>query len=106
MTTSINPEDPRSFLGRELPGFELFDGDFLVKGDGIDYTDAPVESPPPPPDMEPPEVKQGAEKEDKPEEGEQKASDAPEQTTDGKKRVFIYHTHWNQSFLPRLKNRR
>lgn len=103
MTTSINPEDPRSFLGRELPGFELFDGDFLVKGDGIDYTDAPVESPPPPPDMDPPEVKQGAEKGDKPEEGEQEASDAPEQTTDGKKRVLIYHTHWNESFLPHLK---
>lgn len=100
MLTSVNPEDPRSYLGRELPGFELFDGEFLVKGDGIDYTDAPVESPPPP-DLEPPELKEEAAEEDKPEETEQ--SETPELTTEGKNRVFIYHTHANESFLPHLK---
>lgn len=102
MLTSINPEDPRSFLGRELPGFELFDGDFVVKGDGVDYTDAPIESPPPAPGMKPPELKEVAEK-DKEEEVVQEESDTPARTTGDKKRVFVYHTHWYESFLPYLK---
>lgn len=103
LLTSVNPEDPRSFLGRELPGFNLFDGDFLVKGDGVDYTDAPIESPPPPPNMELPELKEGVAEKEKTDEEEESKQDTPEQTTGGKSRVFIYHTHWNESFLPVLK---
>lgn len=103
MLTSINPEDPRSFLGRELPGFELFDGEFVVKGDDVDYTDAPIESAPPAPGMEPPELKDVAVEEDKPEEKTESNLNKPAQTTGGKKRVFIYHTHSNESFLPYLK---
>lgn len=101
LLTSVNPEDPRSFLGRELPGFELFDGEFLVKGDGINYTDAPVESPPPSPDMEPPALKEEVAEGDKPEETEE--AETPAQTTEGKNRVFIYHTHADESFLPHLE---
>lgn len=103
LLTSINPDDPRSFLGRELPGFALFDGEFLVKGDGIDYTDAPIESPPPTTDMTPPELKEEAINDDHSGEKDQAADDTPAQTTDGKKRVFIYHTHWYEAFLPYLK---
>lgn len=103
LLTSVNPEDPRSYLGRELPGFALFDGEFVIKGEGVDYTDAPIESAPPPPDVEPPELKEGALGEDKPEGDEGEAADGEERSTDGKKRVFIYHTHWYESFLPYLK---
>lgn len=103
MLTSVNPEDPRSYLGRELPGFELFDGEFLVRGDGVDYTDAPIESPPPSPDMKPPELKEGVAEQRPAEETEEAEAGKPSQTTDGKKRVFIYHTHWYESFLPYLE---
>ncbi|MCD8511963.1 MAG: stage II sporulation protein P [Bacillus sp. (in: Bacteria)] len=47
LATSINPEDPRSLLGRELPGFALFDGRIIIAGEGVDYTQMPVESAPP-----------------------------------------------------------
>lgn len=104
LLTSVNPEDPRSFLGRELPGFELFDGEFVVKGDGVDYTDAPIESPPPAPGMEPPELKDTVADNEKPRETEEETeTEKPTRTTEGKKRVFIYHTHWYESFMPYLK---
>ena len=48
LATSIDPRDPRTFLGRELPGFALFDTEIVVAGQGVDYTDIPVESAPPP----------------------------------------------------------
>ncbi|WP_054950050.1 stage II sporulation protein P [Numidum massiliense] len=107
MLTSVNPEDPRSFLGRELPGFAVFDGEFMIKGDGIDYTDAPIESPPPAPGMKPPALKEDVTDQDKPdkEHDDDKKKTAPKQTTGGKKRVFIYHTHWYESFLPYLKTK-
>lgn len=47
LATSINLEDPRSFLGRELPGFAQFDTEILLAGQGTDYTNMPAESPPP-----------------------------------------------------------
>ncbi|BBP90854.1 hypothetical protein BsIDN1_44720 [Bacillus safensis] len=47
LATSINLEDPRSFLGRELPGFEHFDTKIILAGEGTDYTNMPMESPPP-----------------------------------------------------------
>ncbi|MFP7335548.1 stage II sporulation protein P [Shouchella clausii] len=47
ITTSINPDDPRSLLGRELPGFSLFDTTIHIAGEGTDYTNLPVESSPP-----------------------------------------------------------
>ena len=103
LLTSVNPEDPRSFLGRELPGFELFDGDFVVKGDGVNYTDAPIESQPPAPGMEPPELKDVAVEDEQSPESEETETDEAVRTTEGKKRVFIYHTHWYESFLPHLK---
>lgn len=46
LATSINPDDPRTFLGRELPGFESFDFDILVSAEGVNYTHFPMESPP------------------------------------------------------------
>lgn len=47
LATSINLKDPRSFLGRELPGFSHFDSEILIAGQGTDYTNMPSESPPP-----------------------------------------------------------
>ncbi len=47
IATNVSFEDPRSFLGRELPGFSIFDGDILVAGEGTDFTNIPIESVPP-----------------------------------------------------------
>lgn len=48
LVTNINPRDPRSFLGRELPGFELYDFEILVAEQNADYRDFfPMESMPP-----------------------------------------------------------
>lgn len=52
VATNVSFEDPRSFLGRELPGFSIFDGDILVAGEGTDFTNMPIESVPPPEALE------------------------------------------------------
>ena len=47
VSTNISLEDPRSLLGRELPGFSIFDNEILVAGEGTNYTNMPYESSPP-----------------------------------------------------------
>jgi stage II sporulation protein P len=101
--TSINPDDPRSLLGGELPGFSLFDGEILVAGDGSNYTNMPTESAPP---MEVLLAEREAaikelEKMDKPNEDNKPVP--PVLSTNGKDVVFIYHTHTRESFLPLLE---
>ncbi|MGO4887247.1 stage II sporulation protein P [Anaerobacillus sp. MEB173] len=101
MATSINPDDPRSLLGRELPGFALYDGKIIVAGEGTDYTTMPIESPPPMEVMM-------AEREASMESLEKLDKQAPEEkvtppmTTEGRKVVYITHSHNRESFLPEL----
>ncbi|WP_246940515.1 stage II sporulation protein P [Bacillus pinisoli] len=101
--TSINLDDPRSLLGGELPGFQYFDGELLVAGDGTDYTDIPMESAPPMEVLlaEREAAVQAVENVDK--QNEDKPV-PPAVTTNGKKVVFIYHTHTRESYLPLLKD--
>lgn len=47
MFTSFNPTDPRSLIKNEIPGFSFFDGELVIAGQGVDYTDIPPESSPP-----------------------------------------------------------
>ena len=47
LITSVDPQDPRTFLGSELPGFALFDTEIVVAAEDVDYTSIPIESPPP-----------------------------------------------------------
>ncbi|MDQ0218243.1 stage II sporulation protein P [Peribacillus cavernae] len=102
MSANISLDDPRSLLGRELPGFSIFDSEILVAGEGTNYTNLPFES-------SPPEglLKEGKEAElqnvDKLEESENQDGKIPDVTTNGKKVVHIYHTHNRESFLPYLK---
>ncbi|TLS38357.1 stage II sporulation protein P [Pseudalkalibacillus caeni] len=97
--TSVKPGDIRSLLGRELPGFALYDSKILIAGEGTDYTNLPNESAPPVEELL---------KERKVAEEQLKVSDPqqpiapPVQTTNGKKVVYIYHTHSWESFLPLL----
>lgn len=104
MVTSLNPDDPRSLLGRELPGFSLFDGEILVAGEGTNYTNMPYESAPPLEVLmkEREAASESLNNVDKLNESE-KAVPPPEITTNGKEVVFIYHTHSRESFLPLLE---
>ncbi len=104
MSTNINLDDPRSLLGRELPGFSLFDGKILVAGEGTNYTNMPFESAPPIEVL-------NAEKEAALQNTEgieagnpnQENTDKPPMTTEGRQVVFVYFTHNRESYLPYLK---
>lgn len=102
LTTSLNPEDPRSLLGRELPGFALFDAKIIVAGEGTNYTNMPIESAPPMEVMmaEREASKEGLGKLDELDEN----FEEPAITTDGRKVVHIIHSHSRESFLPELKD--
>ncbi len=95
--TSIKPGDIRSLLGRELPGFALYDAEIYVAGEGTDYTSLPIESSPP---MEVllEERKASLEKIENPD----KEIEPPQRTTGDKNVVFVYHSHSSESFLPHL----
>ncbi len=99
MTTSVNFQDPRSLLGRELPGFSLYDSEIILAGEGTNFTNIPYESPPP---LEVLLAEREAAQEQLQEE-ETPPAPAPSQTTGGKKVVYIYHTHTQESYLPALK---
>ncbi|MGM9928612.1 MAG: stage II sporulation protein P [Bacillus sp. (in: firmicutes)] len=102
LSANISLDDPRSLLGRELPGFSLFDSQILVAGEGTDYTNMPYESSPPND-----EIPTG----DTPLQNVDDLESNPDEvtppinseTTGGRKVVFIYHTHNRESFLPYLK---
>ncbi|RFB17577.1 stage II sporulation protein P [Bacillus sp. HNG] len=99
--TNLTLDDPRSFLGRELPGFSIFDGKILVAGEGTNYTNMPIESPPPLDVLldERQIATQNVEQAEKPTE----PVPPPTMTTGDKKVAFIYHTHSSESYFPHLK---
>ncbi len=102
LTTNINLDDPRSLLGRELPGFSLFDGKILVAGEGTNYTNMPMESAPP---LEVLKAEQEAalqNTENLPGASQGEPA-APPLSTGDRKAVYIYFTHTRESYLPYLK---
>ncbi|WP_273129810.1 stage II sporulation protein P [Metabacillus sp. HB246100] len=102
VATSINPDDPRSLLGRELPGFSLFDSEIIVAGDGTNYTNMPYESPPPTEVLEQ-EREASIDKNEVVTEAGDEAKSPPALTTGDKKVVYIYNTHNTESYLPLLE---
>ncbi|MDY0405519.1 stage II sporulation protein P [Virgibacillus sp. 179-BFC.A HS] len=101
LATSIKPNDPRSLLGNELPGFAIFDNNILIAGEGTDYTNLPIESSPPLEEVlkdRDAVVDEKTKEADKENESEKKGT----LTTGDKKVVFIYNTHNTESFLPNL----
>ena len=103
MATSINLDDPRSLLGRELPGFSLFDGRIVIAGEGTDYTNMPIESAPPMEVLmaERQATERSLELLDK---QENENTPPPEMTTGDRKVVHIIHSHSRESFFPELEN--
>lgn len=102
LSTNVSPDDPRSLLGRELPGFSLYDGKILVAGEGTNYTNLPIESAPP---MEALKEDKEASLQNVDEFINEKERDEkqPSFSTGDKKVVYIYFTHTRESFLPYLK---
>jgi stage II sporulation protein P len=102
LSSNISLDDPRSLLGRELPGFSIFDSEIILAGEGTNYTNMPIESPPPDEVLfaEREAAIQNLEDIDEP---STEPNQAPALTTNGRKVVQIYHTHNRESFLPYLK---
>lgn len=103
LSTNISLDDPRSFLGRELPGFDLFDGKILVAGEGTNYTNMPMESPPP---IEVLKAEQEAALQNTEDiEGTENGGNTvtPPNTTGGKEVVYLYFSHNRESYLPYLE---
>ncbi|UII54938.1 stage II sporulation protein P [Cytobacillus spongiae] len=104
LSTNVNLDDPRSLLGRELPGFSLFDGKILVAGDGTNYTNMPIESAPPAEVLKAEQEASLQNTEGISEQGDrEKSSDPKPLTTGDRKVVYIYFSHTRESFLPYLK---
>ncbi|RBW70490.1 stage II sporulation protein P [Bacillus taeanensis] len=102
LATSVTPGDIRSLLGRELPGFALYDANILVAGEGTDFTNLPIESAPP---MEVLMAEREATVENlEGLETDENKIPTPALTTNGKKVVYIYHTHSWESYFPLLKD--
>ncbi|WP_246049989.1 stage II sporulation protein P [Aquibacillus sediminis] len=98
MATSLKPNDPRSLLGRELPGFNAYDSKIIVAGEGTDYTNLPIESSAPL-DV----VLEDRDVKDEPEPSKpDKQPDDDQPTTGDRDVVFIYNSHNRESFLPHL----
>ncbi|UOQ93794.1 stage II sporulation protein P [Halobacillus shinanisalinarum] len=99
MLTSVTPNDPRSLLGREIPGLSSYNSEIIIAGEGTDYTNLPVESQPPLDVVL--EDREAVEPEDN-----EKVAPPPkednEQNTGNRDVVFIYSTHNRESFLPHL----
>ena len=93
-------EDPRSFLGRELPGFAQYDTEILLAGQGTDYTNMPAESPPPSKVMEKKRSEPGRNRKQN-----EKKKRRRRNIQQAAKSRFIYHTHNTESYLPLLKGK-
>ncbi|MGG5254991.1 stage II sporulation protein P [Neobacillus sp. SM06] len=103
LSTNINLNDPRSLLGRELPGFYQFDGQIVVAGEGTNYTNMPIESAPP---VEIMKAEREASLQNVESLNQAKPKETlppPKQTTGGRKVVYLYFTHNRESYLPYLK---
>ncbi|UFT97831.1 stage II sporulation protein P [Radiobacillus kanasensis] len=101
MATSLKPNDPRTLLGRELPGFDAYNGKIIVAGEGTDYTNLPIESAAPlDVVLEDREAKMPEEEVEQPPEQSNDTNGQP--TTGDRNVVFLYTTHNRESFLPHL----
>ncbi|MFX3625327.1 MAG: stage II sporulation protein P [Ectobacillus sp.] len=96
--TNIRFNDVRSLLSTELPGFAKYDTEILIAGEGTDYSNLPIESSVPLEELIKERIGEGT----PPQTEAPPTKTPPANTTNGKKVVFIYHTHSWESYLPML----
>lgn len=100
IATNIKINDVRTLLDRELPGFSDFNTKIEVAGQGTNLRNLPIESAPPMDVLlKNRQISENAIKNDT----SSNQSTPPTQTTNGKKVVYIYHTHSWESYLPLLQ---
>jgi stage II sporulation protein P len=97
--TSFDPQDPRTFLSNEIPLFALFDTDIDTASKDVTFSDVPIESSPPA-NLEEQVMSQIR----KQEQGKKVSSTTI--TSPKVKQVFIYHSHFSESFIPELNQSR
>ncbi|SDQ48400.1 stage II sporulation protein P [Virgibacillus salinus] len=104
MATSIKPNDTRSLLGQELPGFSTFENEIIIAGEGTNYTNLPVESAPPLDEIlkDREAVVDDSTESEEPKKEPDTDTDKEQLDTGDKDVVFIYNTHNRESFLPHL----
>ncbi|MBP2078139.1 stage II sporulation protein P [Oceanobacillus polygoni] len=105
VATNLKPDDPRSLLGNEIPGFSIYDQQILIAGEGTNYTNLPFESSPPLEEVlrdREALIDEPKEEEDQIDDETQEGTEGENPTTDGRKVVYIYNTHTRESFLPHL----
>jgi stage II sporulation protein P len=116
--TDMNPDDPKSLLALELPGMPRDHSVLLRSGSG--EPEAPEDHGPLEEDIQQSagglteitglpvdpleEVEPSEEPTPKPAASEDNSSAAQEQSTEGRKVVFIYHSHNRESWYPELKS--
>jgi stage II sporulation protein P len=101
LATNLKVDDVRTFFARELPGFSDFNTKIQVAGQGTDLTSLPIESSPPLDVIL--KERQIAKENLNGKNSSGNTSQPPAQTTNGKKVVYIYHTHSWESYLPLLQ---
>lgn len=102
IATNVQVNDPRSLLGRELPGFSSFGNQIIVAGEGTNYMNLTIESSPPLEDVLKEHEAVSDESSDIVEQEKQQEKQQENPTTNGKEVVFIYSSHNRESFLPHL----
>ncbi|MEE6451937.1 stage II sporulation protein P [Gottfriedia acidiceleris] len=93
--TNIRLYDPKSLLVHEISSMTKFENNILVAGEGIDFTNLPIES-----SLTLDEINQNPTVKDPVNEPIKNPTNPPTKTTNGKDVFFIYHTHSWESFLP------
>ncbi|WP_121639718.1 stage II sporulation protein P [Virgibacillus sp. Bac330] len=104
MVTSLKPNDPRSLLRNEVPGFSHFDNRMIVAGQGTDFTNFPIESSPPLKEVlkERQAIIEGSEEEGKKEAKKNQERNEATPSTGDRQVVYLYNSHNRESFLPHL----
>ncbi|QDI89759.1 stage II sporulation protein P [Salicibibacter halophilus] len=93
LATNMNLEDPRTFLGQELPGFSGFDDTLVVAGQGTDFTNMSIESAPPSED-----VLQEQASSDETSGGEGQEEEGSANIDSGNPLIHISHAHNREAF--------
>lgn len=105
--TNINLTDMKTFLITEIPGLRAVTPQILIAGKGTDFTNLPIESPPPK-DFDYWENEKDGSSEQKgqeqKEQGDQEEQEKTEKNLTEDYKVYIYHTHTYESFFPMLPN--
>lgn len=94
--TSFDPHDPRTFLSNEIPLFALFDTDIDTASKDVTFSDVPIESSPPA------NLEEQVMNQIKKQEQSKKKVPSTTITSPKVKRVFIYHSHFSESYIPEL----